>query len=100
MAEHDGLTFAPVLVVDFNAVFGCNRAHVNAHLGFGCRPLADIQISVLFKSAPSSGATMTVIPAELKTLIMVKSAATIVLVHAAWVDGSSLNATNRTTGRE
>jgi hypothetical protein len=27
MAEHDGLTFAPVLVKDLNAVFGRNRTH-------------------------------------------------------------------------
>src|SRR5262245_24034563 len=27
VAEHDGLTFAPVLVKDLNAVFGCNCAH-------------------------------------------------------------------------
>ena len=27
MAEHDGLTFAPVLVEDLDAVFRCNRAH-------------------------------------------------------------------------
>ena len=27
MAEHDGLTFAPVLVEDLNAVLGCDRAH-------------------------------------------------------------------------
>src|SRR5512132_3876317 len=28
VAEHDGLTFAPVLVEDFDAVFGGDRAHV------------------------------------------------------------------------
>src|SRR5882762_4361304 len=28
MAEHDGLTFAPVLVEDLNAVFGGDGAHV------------------------------------------------------------------------
>jgi hypothetical protein len=27
MAEHDGLTFAPVLVKDLDAVFGRNRTH-------------------------------------------------------------------------
>ena len=32
MAEHDGLTFAPVLVEDLNAVFGRNRAHVTSSL--------------------------------------------------------------------
>src|SRR3982074_138429 len=32
MAEHNGLTFAPVLVVDLNAVFCCNRAHVTSFL--------------------------------------------------------------------
>src|SRR5436190_21426673 len=32
VAEHDGLTFAPVLVEDFNAVFGGDRRH-------GCLPL-------------------------------------------------------------
>ena len=33
VAEDDGLTFAPVLVEDLNAVFGCNRAHVMSFLG-------------------------------------------------------------------
>src|SRR5438445_2533769 len=28
VAEHDGLTFAPVLVEDLNAVFGGDRVHV------------------------------------------------------------------------
>jgi hypothetical protein len=28
MAEHNGLTFAPVLVKDLCAVSGCDRAHV------------------------------------------------------------------------
>src|SRR2546428_8101207 len=28
VAEHDGLTFAPILVEDLNAVFGGDRAHV------------------------------------------------------------------------
>jgi hypothetical protein len=28
VAEHDGLTFAPVLKIDFRAVFGCDRAHI------------------------------------------------------------------------
>src|ERR1700676_1416135 len=32
MAEHDGLTFTPVLVEDLNAVLGCNRAHVTPSL--------------------------------------------------------------------
>ncbi len=32
MAEHDGLTFAPVLVEDLNAIFCCNRAHVTSFL--------------------------------------------------------------------
>jgi hypothetical protein len=27
MAEYNGLTFAPVLVIDLNSVFGCNRRH-------------------------------------------------------------------------
>ena len=27
VAKHDGLTFAPVLVEDFNAVFGGDRTH-------------------------------------------------------------------------
>src|SRR5262245_27928555 len=27
VAEHDGLTFAPILVKDLDAVFGCNCAH-------------------------------------------------------------------------
>ena len=29
VAEHDGLTFAPVLVEDLNAVFGGDRVHVS-----------------------------------------------------------------------
>ena len=28
VAEHDGLTFAPVLIIDFRAVFGGDRAHI------------------------------------------------------------------------
>src|SRR2546425_11079484 len=28
VAEHDGLTFAPVLVEDLNAVFGGDRVHI------------------------------------------------------------------------
>jgi hypothetical protein len=32
MAEYDGLTFAPVLVEDLNAVFCCHRAHVTSFL--------------------------------------------------------------------
>jgi hypothetical protein len=27
VAKHDGLTFAPILVEDFNAVFGGDRTH-------------------------------------------------------------------------
>ena len=34
MAEHDGLTFAPVLVENLNAVFGWNRAHTTTSLGY------------------------------------------------------------------
>src|SRR6476646_5951110 len=33
VAEHDGLTFAPVLVEDLNAVFGGDRGHVIASRG-------------------------------------------------------------------
>src|SRR5437660_12652383 len=33
MAEHDGLTFAPVLVEDLNAVFGGDRVHRTRSLG-------------------------------------------------------------------
>jgi len=32
MAEHDGLTFAAVLVENLNAVLGCNRAHATPSL--------------------------------------------------------------------
>jgi hypothetical protein len=32
MAKHNGLTFAPVLVEDVDAVFGSNRAHVTPFL--------------------------------------------------------------------
>src|SRR5260370_13324579 len=32
MAEHNGLTFAPVLVEDLDAVFGCNCTHVTHSL--------------------------------------------------------------------
>ena len=35
MAEDDGLTFAPVLVENLNAVFGWNRAHMTTSLGSG-----------------------------------------------------------------
>ncbi len=37
MAEHNGLTFAPVLVVDLNAVFGCYHTHDTSSLR--CRRL-------------------------------------------------------------
>src|ERR1700751_3236758 len=33
VAEHDGLTFAPVLVINFNSVFRGNRGHVMTLLG-------------------------------------------------------------------
>jgi hypothetical protein len=36
MAENDGLTFAPVLVENLNAIFGFNRTHVPPLL-FRCR---------------------------------------------------------------
>ena len=29
MAEHDGLTFAPILIEDFDAVFGFDETHVH-----------------------------------------------------------------------
>src|SRR6202011_4166336 len=32
MAEHDGLTSAPILVENLHAVLGCNRAHVTRSL--------------------------------------------------------------------
>src|SRR5438132_12269198 len=40
VAEHDGLTFAPVLVEDLNAVFGGDRVHRTRSLatGGGGRP--------------------------------------------------------------
>jgi hypothetical protein len=87
MAEHNGLTFAPVLVKDLNAVFCCNRAHVTSFLAVVVVPRG---YPNLRKSIRSSGATIAVIPSEM-SLFMVKSAATIALVHGAWPDGSSWN---------
>src|SRR2546422_8855666 len=45
MAEHDGLTFAPVLVEDLNAVFGGDRVHGTCSLGTsgGGRPRLSVR---------------------------------------------------------
>ena len=56
MAEHDGLTFAPVLVEDLDAVFGL-------HVPMGCLPLlelsslAEIEIKVVRLGRPLAAMT-------------------------------------------
>src|SRR6202045_182613 len=49
MAEHNGLTFAPVLIVDLRPVFGCNCTHAT--------PSLPVLLPLLTKSARCSGAT-------------------------------------------
>src|SRR6266849_7193017 len=69
MAEHDGLTFAPVLVEDLNTVFGCNRAHVTSSLAWLSSPRGYPNLRTVDEDCPVLRcATMTVIPSELKRL--------------------------------
>src|SRR5437667_632602 len=49
VAEHDGLAFAPVLVEDFNAVFGRDRAHVLSPL-YGVTSLESAGFSIRRRS--------------------------------------------------
>ena len=61
MAEHDGLTFAPVLVENLNAVFGWNRAHTTTSLGyfssFGVKSTYAAKSAVWASTAPIGAIT-------------------------------------------
>src|SRR5664280_2033355 len=56
VAEHDGVSCAPVLVIDLRAVFGCNPAHFVC-LNFCRRRVVRLTISLTCRLAGTTGGT-------------------------------------------